>query len=58
MSGELGRHEPAERVADEVDVLEPDQREQAAGPCGELGRAEPPPRGRQVDEVNTMACCQ
>ena len=50
---QLGRDQPTERVADEVDRTEPDRVQKPPEPRGELAGAETPEPG-QLDEVKAV----
>ena len=53
LRSQLGRDQPAERVADEIHALELGCLEPTAEPTRQLGGGKLPPQPRQVDQVNT-----
>jgi hypothetical protein len=53
LRSQLGRDQPAERVADEIHALELCRLEPTAEPTRELGGGKSPPQPGQVDQVNT-----
>jgi hypothetical protein len=58
LRSQLGRDEPAERVADEIHALELSSFEPTAEPTGQLTGGKPPSQPRQVEQVNTVALGQ
>ena len=53
LCSQLGRDQPAERVADEIDALELRRVEPTAEPTGQLGGGKLPSQPGQVEQVNT-----
>jgi hypothetical protein len=53
LRSQLGRDQPAERVADEIHPLELGRLEPTAEPTGQLGGGKSPSQPGQVDQVNT-----
>ena len=53
LRSQLGRDQAAERVADQIHVLELRRIEPTAEPTGQLAGGEMPPEPRQVEHVNT-----
>ena len=53
LRSQLGRDQPAERVADEVHAPEPGRLEPTAEPTRELGGGKSPTQPGQVEQVNT-----
>jgi hypothetical protein len=58
LRSQLGRNEPAERMADEIHALEPRGLEPTAEPTGQLTSAKPRSQPRQVEHVNTVTLGQ
>ena len=53
LRSQLGRDQPAERVADEIHALELSCLEPTAEPTGQLTGGKPTSQPRQVEQVNT-----
>ena len=53
LRGQLGRDQPAERMADEIHALELGRLEPTAEPTGQLGGGKSPSQPGQVEQVNT-----
>ncbi len=53
LRSQLGRDQPAERVADEIDALELGRLEPTAEPIRQLGGRKSPTQPGQVEQVNT-----
>ena len=58
LRGQLGRNQPAERMADEIHALELGCLEPPAEPTGQLICAKPRSQPRQVEHMNTVTLGQ